>query len=106
MCTKIRENTLKLGQKLRLGQVELRLEESAPLAAPARSVVAPRPLVGSAANPVAKVVPISRPEYTPASGASPARRHQILFVDDSPEFLATMNQAVVGLSNNLWQIHA
>jgi CheY-like chemotaxis protein len=111
---KISEGSVKPGQTLRLGEVELQLEASDP--APMESsggsftskLLAAK--TGSAAlKPVepAKPAPAKagQPAGQPETGGVPAKKHQVLFVDDSMAFLETFTELCAALSNRTWEIH-
>ena len=76
---------LRPGQILRLGQVELRLEASAPAAVPAPRSPAPG--------------------ASPESGGLAAKKHQVLFVDDDRPFLEAITALYEILGDNTWEIH-
>jgi CheY-like chemotaxis protein len=81
----ISEGVLKAGETLRLGSVELRLEMSAPVAAP--------PQVESPA----------KPEREPADKA--VKKFQVLMVDDSMAFLEMMSGLFEDLAGQTWKIY-
>jgi len=89
---KIVEGIVKNGGTLRVGEVEMRFENSA-----ASPKVPAEKSVGAAAK-------------TPAPKSSPenpdARKHHILFVDDSLAFLETFGGLCEELSNHTWQVHS
>src|ERR1700690_4175820 len=124
---KITEAALKPGQVLRLGQVDLRLEASAPAVAPksggplpsapkttdltavpnmpiARAAVPPD---GSSSVPPGKIESpaAARPGGAVESENPPAGRHQVLFVDDSVEFLEAITELYAILGDKTWEIH-
>src|SRR5438270_5543379 len=67
------EGILKIGELLRLGEVDLRLEASIPKVVSLHGVVAPEQ--------VAKYGPAST--RTPSNGNGGGKKHQVLLVDDS-----------------------
>ncbi len=82
----VTEGTLRHGQILRLGEVELRLEITAPASSAAFSTAAP----GQAKD---------------AQAADSARKeHRVLFVDDSMTFLETISELFGAWGNNTWEI--
>ena len=86
----ISEGALKAGETLRLGNIELRLEMSpTPPGAPPK-VEAP----ALAAKPAVM------------TDGKPAKKFQVLLVDDSMAFLETFTELFEELSNGSWQIHA
>ena len=151
---RITEAVLKLGQVLRLGRVDLRLQVSNPVAsapspsvpkpptaplpapagapakaggtnAPSPQVVAPPDVsppspktesptdvvkktgpnesapAGSAANPGA----VPKPGNQPEPGKTPAKKHQVLFVDDDLAFLEAITELYAMLGDKTWEIH-
>jgi CheY-like chemotaxis protein len=87
----ITEGTLKLGEVLRLGDVELRLEVSDPKTISLS-------VYGPAQDQPAKAA-------SPASETSAVKRRQILLVDDSMAFLETAGELFELFSNAEWEIH-
>jgi CheY-like chemotaxis protein len=87
---KIVEGVVKPGQTLRVGEVELRVEASAPEATPAFKPAT-----------VAEVKP-ARPTET---SSVPAKKFQVLFVDDSLAILETFTELCAELSKQTWEIH-
>lgn len=81
---KISEGVLRAGQKLRLGEVELRLELSA---------------AGQPPAPKAAV------ETKTSEGSAPVKKFHVLFVDDSLAFLETFGELCSALSNKTWDVH-
>ncbi len=79
---RITKAILKPGQILRLGQVDLRL-------------VASPPAVPAPAKPAAPSEP----------GARPAKKHQVLFVDDDRPFLEAITALYEILGDKTWEIH-
>jgi len=166
---RITEASLKLGQILRLGRVDLRLQVSKPVASPAPSApatsvptapsvpvsapasapsttretqvssapspsspqmvaapevappgptrklesatdvvkktgpneTAPASPAGSGANPAA----VPKPGNQPEPGKSPAKKHQVLFVDDDNAFLGAITELYAILGDKTWEIH-
>lgn len=109
---KISEGIVKSGQTLRLGEVELQLEASAP---------APVELTGGsftskllrgkkppgASKPTSAPAPVKEPQPAPSpeTAGAPAHRHQVLFVDDSLAFLEMFTELCSALSQQTWDIH-
>jgi CheY-like chemotaxis protein len=83
----ITEAVLRHGQILRLGEVELRLEITAP--------------ASSAAFPIPAPGPAKKPEV---AGGAP-KQYRVLFVDDSMAFLETISELFGAWGNNTWEIH-
>jgi CheY-like chemotaxis protein len=110
---KITEGVVKPGQILRLGEVELQLENTAPV--PEESVggsFTSKLLTAKAAatiNPAPKPKAVPGKDDQPATPAGndsvPSKKHQVLFVDDSLAFLETFTELCVILSNQTWEIH-
>ena len=117
---KIVEGVVKPGQMLRVGEVEMRFENSAsaPAAKPGTSFVTKMLATNAAANvanaaklvaptpptsaPVADVKPVAPPE----TAVAPVKKFQVLFVDDSLAFLETFTELCGVLSNQSWEIHS
>jgi CheY-like chemotaxis protein len=115
---KISEGVVKPGQMLRVGEVELRFENSAAapvVAPPGTSFVTKMLATNAAANaaksaaseppktaPVADVKPVTPPE----TSIAPVKKFQVLFVDDSLAFLETFTELCGVLSNQSWEIHS
>jgi CheY-like chemotaxis protein len=83
----VTEAVLQPGQTLRLGQVELRLEITAP--------------VPSAASPATAPAPVKKPEA--AGGTS--KQYRVLFVDDSMAFLEMITELFDARKDITWEIH-
>ncbi len=99
---RISEAVLKAGQVLRLGEVELRFEAEAVGGLPAATFTNTM-LVGTK-QPQPGAPPGSEPTK-PAKPAGPsARRHQVLFVDDSLAFLETFTELCGALADGSWDI--
>jgi CheY-like chemotaxis protein len=114
---KISEGVVKPGQTLRVGEVELRFENSAsiPEATPGTSFVTKMLATNTAANPPKPVAPALpkpapaaeiKPVVAPENSAAPLKKFQVLFVDDSLAFLETFTELCVILSNQSWEIHS
>jgi CheY-like chemotaxis protein len=112
---KIVEGVVKPGQMLRLGEVELRLEASVPAAAPGTSFTSKMLATNAAASapkPVAleppKPAPVAdvKPSAPSESAGVPAKKFQVLFVDDSLAFLETFTELCGVLSNQTWEVHS
>ena len=105
---KISEATVKSGQNFRLGEVELRFEKTADLPntaftskmlmANAAAMTSAKPLPPSVA--VAEVKENTAPDTTVAA----AKKHYVLFVDDSLAFLETFTELCTALSAGAWDI--
>jgi CheY-like chemotaxis protein len=83
----VTEAVLQPGQTLRLGQVELRLEITAP--------------VPSASAPATTPAPVKKPE---AAGGTP-KQYRVLFVDDSMAFLEMVTDLFGAREDKTWKIH-
>lgn len=101
---KISEAVLKPGQTLRVGEVDLRFEASARGQTPAASFVNTM-LVGAK---LTKPEPMAEAEAmnSPETGTEPAKRYQVLFVDDSLAFVETFAELCFVLANRTWGIHS
>jgi CheY-like chemotaxis protein len=106
---KISEASLKPGQTLRVGEVELRFETSTTADSPGAFVS--KMLTGSApkAPPKAapappKPAPVAEPK--PVPGGESVKKNHVLFVDDSMAFLETFGGLCSELSNKTWEIHS
>lgn len=102
---KIVEGTAKPGDKVRLGDVELRYESSAPgtlSGAPFNTKM----LVASLVKPAAPS-PATEPtaEATPESAAAAGNQFHVLFVDDSMAFLEAFGDLCLELSKRRWVVH-
>jgi CheY-like chemotaxis protein len=108
------EATLKPGQNLRLGDVELRLEMSTTEPRPGTAFIT-RSLVTTAAASAPQAAssqpakPVSTPASKPVAMSEPPverdRKYQVLFVDDSMAFLESFTELCSLLSNDGWEIH-
>jgi CheY-like chemotaxis protein len=114
---KISEGVVKPGQMLRVGEVELRFENSAPtpvVAPPGMSFVTKMLATNTAANPpkpvasTQKTAPVAdvKPVTPPENSIAPVKKFQVLFVDDSLAFLETFTELCGILSNQSWEIHS
>jgi CheY-like chemotaxis protein len=107
---KISEGVVKPGQTLRLGEVELRFETSAP-EAPGTSFTSKMLMANAAALASAKsvapaIVPVAdAKKIIPAETViDPAKKFHVLFVDDSMAFLETFGELCGVLSKQSWEI--
>ena len=99
---KITEATFKSDSILRVGNVELRFEFSAPVNAP--KVFSGSAVTGWAAEPKTPSPALEKISSADSAGEA-ARRFQVLFVDDSLAFLETFGTLCGELGNNTWDIH-
>lgn len=101
---KISETVLKAGQTFRIGEVDLRFEASPVGHSPASSFVNTM-LVGAKLN---KPAPLAEaePMISPDTGPEPAKKYQVLFVDDSLAFVETFAELCFVLANRTWGIHS
>lgn len=101
---KVSEGVVKPGEKLRLGDVELRFESSAPgtlSGAPFNSKM----LVSSLAASKPAAAPEKKPEAAPEPANVSENKFHVLFVDDSMAFLESFGALCMELSNRTWQVH-
>ena len=111
---KISEDILKPGQTLRIGGVDLRFDASVVEFSPATPFVntmlagaalpkpAPSPDAGPVNPPSADAGPL-----TPANaGDEPAKKYQVLFVDDNMAFIETFSELCCVLANQTWKTHS
>jgi len=126
---RITEAILKLGQILRLGRVDLRLKVSTPVASPA-PVPAPtnlsspapsrkhepmvdspkasglnKPVQAKPAGPDVGAGVVPTPCNQPEPENTPAKKHQVLFVDDNNAFLEAITELYAILGDKTWEIH-
>ncbi|MES1180720.1 MAG: FHA domain-containing protein, partial [Verrucomicrobiota bacterium] len=108
---KISEGTVKPGQTLRLGDVELRFEGSGPAVRSGAPFNA-KMLITSATDmprpadvPEKKPEPAPKLESAPALADGPGKKFQVLFVDDSMAFLELFSGLCAELANGSWQVH-
>ncbi|HXI71239.1 MAG TPA: response regulator [Verrucomicrobiae bacterium] len=109
---KVSEGVVKPGQTLRVGEVELRLEASAPAETSGGSFTS-KLLAAKTAPGATKPAEPGRPapgaETKPAapaeSAGGPVKKYQVLFVDDSLAFLESFTELCLALSNQVWEIH-
>lgn len=116
---KIIEGVVKPGQILRLGEVELKLEASAPVEAAVPTEISGPGFVskklltttaaktGAPAPSAAKPTPdaVVKPASPATNSEVAAKKYQVLFVDDSLAFLETFTELCSALSNQTWEIH-
>jgi CheY-like chemotaxis protein len=91
----VTEAVLPPGQTLRLGQVELRLEISAPASPTAPLTTAP----------AATEVPSSAPVKITGAKGDGLKIYRVLFVDDSMAFLEMVTDLFGAQKNKTWEIH-
>jgi CheY-like chemotaxis protein len=98
---KVIEGTVKQGGVLRIGDVELRFEESA---SPGTSFISKMLMTNSAAQAADKNKATAK-----ASNASPSpdatKKFQVLFVDDSLAFLETFGGVCAEYGKQTWSVH-
>jgi CheY-like chemotaxis protein len=99
---KIAEAALKPGQTLRLGNVELNLDLSATPASKSKPAGAKAPASAMTPFPAQKPAASARAE----SEGDSAKKHHVLFVDDSMAFLETFSKLCSVFANHTWEIHA
>lgn len=93
--TLITEGTLKPGEILRLGEVELRFEKT-----PAPPKLSVFPTKAEPNNPAKPGTSFSRKD-----GNTPLKPRQVLLVDDSMAFLEALGEMFEVLSDKTWEIH-
>lgn len=102
---KIVEGTARPGDKIRLGDVEIRYESSAPgtlSGAPFNTKM----LVASLAKPMASAPAAEQePEAVPEPADVAGSKFHVLFVDDSMAFLESFGDLCVELSSRRWVVH-
>ena len=116
---KIVDGVLKTGETLRLGEVQLRFDASPSMTGPTGTAFVTKMLVTNAAASMSqKTAPapaaaIPPPKPAPAAdaktsetGVEPAKKHHVLFVDDSMAFLEMFGELCAALSNKTWEIHS
>ena len=114
---KISEGIVKPGQTLRLGEVELQLEASAPaeitggsftskMLATKSGFGAAKPAAAPKRAPAKEIAKEIKPLPSPETGDPSAKKYQVLFVDDSLAFLETFTELCSVLSNHTWEIHS
>lgn len=106
---KVSEGALKLGQSLRLGDVEMRLEASAPAEKTPGTSFTSKMLVTNAASqaspkPAPAVAAESKTATQPTAGGEP--KFQILLVDDSLAFLEAFGESCREHSKRAWEIRS
>jgi CheY-like chemotaxis protein len=104
---KITEGVVKLGQTLRLGDVELRFEVSPAASSPGTTFTSKMLVTNSAATLAAKPAPVSvaKPEAAPIPAGEMDRKFHVLFVDDSMAFLELFSSLCEEYSERRWQIY-
>lgn len=100
---KVSEEVLKPGQTLQVGEVELRFEASTPTVTPGAPFV--NTMLVTSASPKPAPPADAKPVNPPEAGDKPAKKHQVLFVDDSLAFIETFSELCSVLVNHTWEIH-
>lgn len=103
---KISEGVVKPGQTLRLGDIELRFESSAPgplSGAPFNSKMLASNLTAATAKPVD--VSEKKSEAAPEPADAGGKKFHVLFVDDSMAFLESFGALCMEFSSRAWQVH-
>jgi CheY-like chemotaxis protein len=111
---KIVDGVLKAGETLRVGEVQLRFDASAPESSPGTSFVTKMLVTNAASNASQKTAPAAAatlPKPAPVDAAKPAeiepaKKRHVLFVDDSMAFLEMFGELCSVLSNKAWEIHS
>ena len=103
---KISEATLNVGESLRLGDVELRMEISAPSGG--TSFISKMLMTTSAAATALTPVPAKNSSVeknpTPKDSGGASKKFQVLFVDDSLAFLENFGGVCTELANKTWDV--
>jgi CheY-like chemotaxis protein len=116
---KITEATLKSGQVLKLGEVELRFEAAIQQPPIFAALNAKAPITPSVYNnsrektPPAPKEPAPVPKPAPAAEmpkpvapVDPSKKFHVLFVDDSMAFIETFGGLCVEYSHHAWELHS
>jgi CheY-like chemotaxis protein len=98
---KITEATLKADAILRLGNVELRFE----LSAPATKIPAAPPAPGAEHEAKSFAPTAAVKTFGPPTAGDGPRRFEVLFVDDSLAFLENFGSLCRELSKDTWEVH-
>ena len=109
----VTEGTLKPGQTLRLGDVELKLDLSPQEPRPGTAFLTKSLVTNAAATPLksgtskpAEPASALSPKPVAAEGSlDPEKQYKVLFVDDSMAFLESFTEFCTLLSNNCWDIY-
>ena len=103
---KISQDVLKPGQTLRIGEVDLRFEASVARFSPATPFV--NTMLAGAALPQPAPSPDAEPVTPPSTdaGDEPAKKYQVLFVDDNLAFVETFSELCCVLANQTWETHS
>ena len=99
--TLITEGVLRMGEILRLGEIELRLEATVP------KVVMPPAVAGPVNDKMAKYA-LTSPIASNGNGGGgngAGKKHQVLLVDDSMAFLETAGELFEVFADGGWEIH-
>ncbi|MDR3459683.1 MAG: response regulator [Verrucomicrobiae bacterium] len=107
---KISEATLKPGQILRVGDVDLNFEAASPgTDAPGASFISKMLVMNSAAQAAAKAAPAQAPAEAKAAAppepVDDSKKFHVLFVDDSMAFLEAFGGLCDEYANKTWAIH-
>jgi CheY-like chemotaxis protein len=111
---KIVDGVVKTGETLRIGEVQLRFDAVPSTTGPTGTSFVTKMLVTNAAAGAAQkaasaatVPPAPAADAKPAEAAGePAKKHRVLFVDDSMAFLEMFGELCHLLSNKTWEIHS
>jgi CheY-like chemotaxis protein len=93
----ISESTLKPGETLRLGEVEIRFEADPQPSSPLAAAALKAPPLSSAKS--------GKPS-TPKPPGDAAQKYHVLFVDDSMAFIETFGGLCLEFSHHAWEIHS
>lgn len=105
---RISETMLKPGQTLRLGNVELRLDHSTASTPQSKRVKTKSPAHANASSLISAPSPAPKPVLPdkPQIAGDAAKKHHVLFVDDSLAFLETFGRLCSDFAGNTWEIHS
>lgn len=103
---KVTEATLNVGESLRLGDVELRMEISAPSGG--TSFISKMLMTSSAVSSASKPAPTKtiseEKKSAPQDSFGASKKFQVLFVDDSLAFLENFGGVCTELANKTWDV--
>jgi len=108
---KISEAKLKLGQVLRVGDVDVRFESTSPQTdMPGTSFISKMLVMNSAAlaaavKPEPVKTPVEEKPAAPADAGDDSKKFHVLFVDDSMAFLEAFGGLCDEYANKTWAIH-
>ncbi|HEY4952995.1 MAG TPA: response regulator [Verrucomicrobiae bacterium] len=101
---KVIEAVVKAGETFRIGEVELRFDASVP-ATPGTAFRTKMLVTNAAAATAPKPAPVADAPPSQPDG-DPAKKHHVLFVDDSMAFLEMFSELCANLSGRTWETHS